>query len=396
MGNTNIRQYDYIIAGAGAAGLSLAYYLAKSAINDSKVLIVDRDFSPLADKTWCFWHPGEPPLQPLIKKSWKKIRVAYRESVRQQQLGHHTYACIASQTFQRELLQFIEENSSFELLKAPADRFENTADSAVLIADGKAYSASYIFQSCFPPRHDPGQVHYPLVQHFLGWDLSADVNLFDPNTLTLMDFDEQFGEGIAFMYVLPWSQRKALLEYTIFSPEPLPHSFYEHKIENYLETRYQIPVSRCRINRREYGEIPMELRPYRAWYAPRVMNLGVSGGLTKPTTGYTFSRLMDHTRAIASALEAGEPPPIPYRQPKRFSMYDLWLLEMIQNRPDEALRVFKTLFRNNSMDLIFRFLSEQTTLSEDLKIMGSVPPVPFFKSIWKTRTVMKDLLSSSE
>ncbi len=47
---------DYIIAGGGMAGLSLAYYLNESrSLRDKKVLIIDRDAKTANDHTWCFW-----------------------------------------------------------------------------------------------------------------------------------------------------------------------------------------------------------------------------------------------------------------------------------------------------------------------------------------------------
>lgn len=36
-------EYDYIIAGGGAAGLSLAYQLVQSSLRDRRILIIDRD-----------------------------------------------------------------------------------------------------------------------------------------------------------------------------------------------------------------------------------------------------------------------------------------------------------------------------------------------------------------
>jgi glycine/D-amino acid oxidase-like deaminating enzyme len=53
--------FDYIIAGGGLAGLSLAFYLNESEhLRGKKVLIIDRDAKRRNDRTWCFWErePG--------------------------------------------------------------------------------------------------------------------------------------------------------------------------------------------------------------------------------------------------------------------------------------------------------------------------------------------------
>jgi lycopene beta-cyclase len=52
--------YDYLITGAGAAGLSLAYHLNQSGLSDKRILLIDRAPKTSNDRTWCFWEvqPG--------------------------------------------------------------------------------------------------------------------------------------------------------------------------------------------------------------------------------------------------------------------------------------------------------------------------------------------------
>ena len=47
--------YDYIIAGAGGAGLSLLHYLLDSPILSNKqILVIDQSLNKTNDRTWCF------------------------------------------------------------------------------------------------------------------------------------------------------------------------------------------------------------------------------------------------------------------------------------------------------------------------------------------------------
>ncbi|MDZ7693001.1 MAG: lycopene cyclase family protein [Balneolaceae bacterium] len=112
---------------------------------------------------------------------------------------------------------------------------------------------------------------------------------------------------------------------------------------------------------------------------------GIQAGLTKPSTGYTFRRIQNHSRNIVKELSEGNMPSPATRSERRFRSYDLWLLQIIHDHPDEAITIFHQLFKNNSLDDVFRFLGEETNIQQDLHIMASVPWWPFFRAIWKTR-----------
>jgi lycopene beta-cyclase len=52
--------YDYIIVGAGAAGLMLANAMALDPFfSDKRILILDKDPKEANDRTWCFWEKNE-------------------------------------------------------------------------------------------------------------------------------------------------------------------------------------------------------------------------------------------------------------------------------------------------------------------------------------------------
>jgi lycopene beta-cyclase len=379
-------RYDYIIAGAGPAGLSLAWHMMQSSLSESKVLIVDRNLQPRDDKTWCFWHDGAPPFQAAVSKSWKDIEVSVRGNHIRDNLEQHTYSCIRSRHFTEWILKNISECPSIDLLEGNIEQIKGGNDKATISVDGTTYVAEFVFQSCFMPADlNNNESWFPLKQHFLGWDVETTQNVFDPGVVTLMDFDEPHQDGLAFMYVLPWSERSALLEYTIFSPTLKHPSYYTEKIELYLFNRYKLKRLNYGLSRTELGEIPLRDLPYEPWYAPRVLNMGTAGGLTKPSTGYTFTRIQEHARNVANHLNSSGLPALPPRSPLRYRAYDLWLLQIMYHHPEKALDVFHDLFRNNSFDSVFHFLGENSTLAQDFQIMRSVPYTPFLKALWATR-----------
>ncbi len=384
MNSTN--NYNYIIAGAGASGLSLAWHLVQSPLKKYRILIIDADMRPGNSKTWCFWHKEEPPFKSIIHKRWNTAEVLINNEEVSEELDKYTYYCIKSGDYKEYILNELQNHDSIDIVEAPIEQIIGNEKTPYLKTPKNRYSADYIFQSCFiPPQFKSPKIQYPLTQSFLGYDIETQQSLFKSNAFLLMDFDDSYEGGLAFMYVLPWSKSNALLEYTIFDKQIRSEEFYQKKIELYLANKYGLKRIDYRIARKEYGEIPMQDLPYAPWYQPRVMNLGSSGGLTKPSTGYTFKRIQEHSKAIVEQLQQDGTPALPYRSSFRYRAYDLWLLQIMHDNPGKALQVFHDLFTGNKMDNIFKFLDEQSTLKEDLKIMSSVPYIPFFKAMWECR-----------
>lgn len=376
-------RYDYIIAGAGASGLSLAAGMSGPAFADKKILVVDDRLDTGNTKTWCFWCEGAPPWPELICRTWEYAEVGVNGKIFRDRLHSHSYHCIRSGDFRANLLARLEGDDRIDLLEKRVTALEGDADEARLCTDEGVYRADYIFQSCFNPRQEIRSSPM-LKQHFLGWEILSSCKTFKSDRFILMDFDESFREGIAFVYLLPWSGKSALVEYTIFSEGLLPAGAYEEKIERYLADKYNMNLSDYEVTRTEKGAIPMDPRGCPGWYAPRVMNMGMKGGVTKASSGYTFFRIQQHCSDILDRLRKGSSPPPVSRSPLRFFAYDLWLLQIMKNKPRQALRIFEALFRRNSFDDLFRFLSEKSSFGEDLRIMASVPPRPFMETIWRS------------
>ncbi len=386
------KHYDYIIAGGGAAGLSLAWKLLQSPLSSKHILIVDSDLTPKNDKTWCFWDSDSPPFEDIIHKKWKRVEIGTLGGRRTQSLSSYPYYCLRSIDFQEKILSALKSSDNVDLLESEITKLTSSSQQAILYTDGDTYIADYIFQSCFDPwAGQPDNPKYPLLQHFLGWEISLTDPHFADDTFTLMDFDETFNEGIAFIYLLPWSKQSGLIEYTIFSDQVLSEAYYEEKLSLYLNNRFDLKPIDYQIQRREFGKIPMMDRPVIPWFKPRIMNVGTMGGVTKPSTGYTFQRIQEHAEGIVKGLTDNGTPN--HRTPSewRYKAYDLWLLQIIHDHPKDALHVFNQLFENNSVDELFRFLGEETTYGQDLKIMSSVPYMPFLRAIWKTRNRIRNI-----
>lgn len=380
-------RYDIVIAGAGAAGLSLLWKIMDSALLTSKnILLIDKSFEPVNDKTWCFWEDLDLPESDLIYHTWKNLLVRVNHQSYCETLLRYQYHCLRSGDFTECILDYAEKDSRITKLKADVLDFSTDGTNGIVHTNRGDFTGDVVFQSVKkPPDFEKLNVDLSLIQHFLGWEVEADQDIFDPQTVTLMDFEVPQKNGIAFTYLLPFSKRTALVEYTVFSKNYLEQQEYEEQICNYLDVNFRLNKDQFIIKRKEFGGIPMEDREYPQRYCKNVYNVGTVAGLPKPSTGYTFSRIQKQTEEIAKQLEMGTGISIKPSSSYRFRVYDLMMLYILEVETDYAHRVFNNLFKKNRFDHVLQFLAEETNILQELTIILGMPYAPFIRSIYRMK-----------
>lgn len=380
-------RFDIIIAGAGAAGLSLLWRIMESPVlQDVNILLIDQSFEPKNDKTWCFWEDFELPDSALLYHSWNNLLVSINGETYSEKLDRYKYQCLRSIDFERFVLNRARANSKVTFLSADILDFSSGDKKGIVHTSNGDFEANHVFQSVKKPRNfDSLKVDIALTQHFMGWEIETEHDLFDEQVATFMDFDVSQKHGLTFVYLLPFSKKRALVEYTIFSKNILERKKYKEQIEVYLKKTYQLNKNQYSIQREEFGAIPMEDRKYPAWYCKQVLNVGTVAGLAKPSTGYTFSRIQKHSKDLVRALENGKKLPETRASSYRFRVYDLMMLYILDQERENSLRVFNNLFNKNSFDRVLQFLAEETNFFQELSIFSGMPYLPFFRSIYRMK-----------
>lgn len=360
---SGVEQYDYIISGAGAAGLSLAYHLGRAGLGDKRILLIDRERKTHNDRTWCFWEQGENPFEAVVYRRWG--RLAFHGEGISQVLGiaPYAYKMIRGIDFYQFMEDWLAGQPQIQRLYG---QVQQVGDTGVQV-DGTLYTAQWIFNSVQlhgPPRLP--QYHY-LLQHFKGWVIESPAPVFDPEVATFMDFRIPQQGDLRFVYVLPFDATRALVEYTVFSAELLNQEDYDQGLRGYI--REWLGLSDYRITHQEFGVIPMTDAPFMQNQG-RLVHIGTAGGRTKPSSGYTFLRIQEQCRAIAKALAQGKAPP----QPKtgRFGFYDSVLLNVLAKHRYPGRRAFSDFFRRNPAPMVLKFLDEATTPLEEVRVLLSM------------------------
>jgi lycopene beta-cyclase len=381
-----IKSFDIIIAGAGAAGLSLLWNLMQDNGKQLNILVADVSLKPTDDKTWCFWDDSHLPAKEWISHSWSFAEVRVHGQTLRHKLTDYGYYCVRSDHYKKSILSEAEKHPSVTLLECSISGFSVSDHQGVMHTDIGDFKADWVFQSALKsPGFDDARVDNSLMQHFVGWEIRTKKEMFDPETIMMMDFDTPQIGGLTFFYILPFSSDRALIEHTLFTGSLLEEEEYDREIKAYLKREHNLGDGDYELIRREKGIIPMEDRRYPHMYNERVMNIGTMGGLTKASTGYTFTRIQKECKRLAEQLLSGKKPERSNASSYRFRVYDMMLLHILNHHSDEAVDVFKALFTKNDLETIFRFLEEDTHFGEELGIFTSVPYVPFLRSIWKMK-----------
>ena len=376
-----MQNYDYIITGSGASGLMLAYRMAKDSFFDNaSILMIDKEKKTSNDRTWCFWENDKGEWDDLVHKSWNKILFdshSYKKSI---PLQSYTYKMIRSAKFYEKLWNFIESKNNISFIKANVTSILDTAEGALVETSTGRYRAVKLLNSIDLDQKYTRQEEYPvLLQHFTGWFIETKKNVFDDSVATFMDFTVDQKMNTRFMYVLPVSANKALFEYTLFSKDVLTKEEYELELQKYLELN---SISEYTIIEKEKGIIPMTSFKFWQDNSKNILNIGTVGGWTKASTGYTFKNTSKKTIQLIAFLKT-ENDFTNFRKKTRFWFYDLLMLDVLANHNHLGSNLFSKLFQRNSLKNVFRFLDEETSFIEDLRIMLSMPPLRFITALFR-------------
>ena len=390
--NTNLASYDYIIAGAGGAGLSLLHYLMEAPSLASKsILVIDKSFQKTNDRTWCFWEKNISAFENLVKNRWDTISIHAEGFDKELPTTPFSYKMIQGIDFYNAVLSKAKTKTNIHfqeaiILDIIAIDPVNPSKGAKVEWEGSAAIGQYIFSSLLPFQMNQlataavysnslqagtsSNNKAPFLwQHFKGRVVQFDTPVFNKSIAKLMDFNVPQQGATAFMYQLPLNDKEALVEYTIFSENVLAISQYDEVLDAYLATAF--PGSTYITKHDEIGAIPMTQIELASTQAP-IYTIGALGAAIKASTGYAFQFIQEQCKNIATQLEHGLPLQTKVHN-TRHQFYDAVLLDILFHHKMQGAEIFKRIFAKNEAATVFKFLSNTSTIMEDIKIMRSLP-----------------------
>lgn len=382
--------YDFIIAGAGCSGLSLLYAILQSpSLCHKKILVIDQSLKKENDRTWCFWEASAGPFENLVCKNWNFISIHKADFNTTLVTAPFTYKMIQGLDFYNHVISFAKQFPNVYWKEASISNMETIKSDAltehVLIRwEGGAAKGDTIFSSILPIDElyvisQSNKTKPFLWQHFKGHMVSFENPVFDSKVARLMDFNVDQKGATGFMYLLPLSSNKALVEYTLFSKTILQPEIYSQEINQYLAKHF--PYQPYTIVHEEIGAIPMTTQVFAKSKSP-IYVIGSLGNAIKASTGYAFHFIQKQVKQIVKDLENGYLVDTSVHH-TRHQFYDAVLLHILYHDLMDGSEIFKRIFEKNKAATIFKFLSNSSSLWDDIRIMRSLPTKVFLPAALK-------------
>ncbi|MCC9017688.1 lycopene cyclase family protein [Flavobacterium lipolyticum] len=383
MNSSQIKHFDYIFTGTGLAALMTVYKMVLSGnFADKSILLLDQDVKKTNDRTWCFWEKGDSVWSSIVLKKWDSALFANENFKRDLNFKPYQYNQIRGLDFYDFVFEELSKHSNITFLNEKVTDINELETHVFVGSEENRYTCNYLLNSIYTSSTALSQTKYPVLQqHFVGWYVKTEKEVFNPEQATFMDFSVEQKGNTRFMYVLPVSKTEALVEYTLFSENLLSTTDYENEIQIYLEKR---GIEQYDIVEKEQGSIPMTCYPFWKKNTKRVLNIGTAGGWTKASTGYTFKSADKKSADLVEFLYSSTSIRMTaFHKRSRFWFYDLLLLDILYRHNELGSGIFSSLFKKGNPSLIFKFLDEETTLIEDVKVILKCPKVPFIKALFR-------------
>ena len=370
---------DLAILGGGCAGLSLALRLAEQPGRRQRVMVIESRSAYTNDRSWCFWRLGPHRHEPLVKRSWSSVTVrsesravhvdCTRTPYQLLEAGaYYDHACSAIAACEGVRLQ-----TGVSVLEPPRPvpggwRIETSAG---------GLTAAQVIDTRPPSQARRGDS--VLWQSFFGQEVACDRAVFDTSRVELMDFASESPQGVAFTYVLPLAADRALIETTLFHPQP--HGPDELSIRQRQAVQRLCGDAQTRVVRSEAAVLPMGMTRPATALGSGYLRAGLMSGAARPATGYAFQRIQRWADECGAALRCGRAPIGHAPDPWLTQLMDRLFLDVLRTHPERGPELFTSLFGHTPSRRIVRFLSDRGTLLDRVAIAASLPAGLFLRQL---------------
>jgi lycopene beta-cyclase len=369
-----------IIAGGGLSGCFAALALAKLRQN-VPILLLESGQSFGGNHTWSFFETDVQEdarwlVDPLIAARWDAYDIRFPR--RRRTLGT-AYNSVTSDRLDRMVRDRLRPDQH-----RLGSRIEAIAPDHVRLAGGERIAAAGVIDARGPVNLSPLEAGW---QKFVGHEYRFE----RPHGLVrpiVMDATVDQAEGYRFVYCLPFSDTRMLVEDTYYSLSPaLDMPSLRKRIQAYVEASGWKGAT---LEREETGVLPVAMggSVEALWKdLPGVPKLGLRGGFFHPTTGYSLPD------AVRMAMVAARQPDLGsaalhdvlrreaarlWAERRFYRLLNRMLFHAVE--PPERYKVLEHFYRLDP-DVVARFYAGRSTLMDKVRILSGKPPVPVGRAL---------------
>ncbi|MET4052433.1 lycopene beta-cyclase [Frigoribacterium sp. PvP054] len=375
------RTVDVAVVGGGCSGLAVAGELSRRA-PELEVLVLEGRTRP-DPRVWCSWDDGSDPVPEARSASWDRWEVRTRAGISTGTDPDHPYRMVRAEDRREAVDRRLAESRVAVVDGAAVHDFDRRAHDGrhVLQTGAGTVEARLVVDATgHDPLPSPQHGAVLLHQRFVGLWISTARPVFDPTTVTLMDFTDAPDDQVRFVYVLPVSPTEALVESTVFTPERRSSIDFRAHVRDYVHRRWGLEPHEWTVTGSESGCVPMtDAAPPRPGGDATIATVA---GVVRPSSGYGYARAHRHAPTVVDHLLDGTPAPA-FRDTWRTRALDAVFLRFLRDRPDAAPEAFRRLFTLPG-PLVVRFLTERSTPRDELRIVLVLPKAPFVAALLRT------------
>ncbi len=375
---------DLIIVGGGLSGAltALAVFQRRPDVN---LLLIDSGPALGGNHTWSFFATdltaaGHALVAPIVSHRWPGYNVCFPRYTRQLSTGYNS---ITSGQMSAHIAATLADRVRL------GARIVAVSNTSVTLASGETLSARCIIDA----RGQRPSPHLGLgFQKFLGAELRL-ASAHGEKLPTIMDATVPQADGYRFVYTLPLSSERLLIEDTYYSDSgDLPLDALRTRISDYAAARGWKVAGTVR---EEQGVLPIilagNIERHLAAGAQEPPRIGLAASLFHPTTGYSLPDAVRTALLIADLATSG--PPLTtelLRTPLDAQSRKLWrerayfrLLNRMMfhaGLPAERYRILERFYRLDE-GLVQRFYAARLTPADRLSIVWGRPPVPILSAL---------------
>lgn len=369
-----------VIAGGGLAGSLAALALAKLR-PEVPIILVESGESFGGNHVWSFFDPDVREqdrwlVDPIVMARWDSYDVHFPKRRR-------TLPTAYNSASSEQLDRTVRERLRPEQYRLGA-AIDTIMPDGLRLESGETIPALGVIDARGPNDVSGLDLGW---QKFVGREYRFD----QPHGLErpiVMDANVDQTDGYRFVYCLPFSATRMLVEDTYYSLSPyLDVPTLQDRIAAYVAARGWQPAE---IERQETGVLPVAMGGDVAalWnQQPGIAKLGLRGGFFHPTTGYSLpdavrmallvARQADlSSKALHRVLE--QEATRLWKQRRFYRLLDRMLFRAAP--PPQRYKVLEHFYRLDA-GLVDRFYAGRSTLTDKARILSGKPPVPIGSAI---------------